>query len=461
MLDKLSDFENKDILKDVLIEAGMHKNAIASKVDLFAKSAEKLKNTGETLNTDAQGYFVPGRIEVLGKHTDYAGGSSIVAAVDRGFCLVFTKRDDGKVKIFHVLDNENVEIPLSPDLETKNGHWSHYPATVIKRVVRNFGNSLTGCNIAFASDLPIAAGMSSSSAMVISIFLALASINKLFQTQKYQDNIKDNIDLSQYLASIENGRTFNDLKGSKGVGTFGGSEDHTAILNCEANYISQFSYCPIVFHKKMKIPEHYAFVIASSGVDAEKTGTVMEKYNRASILAQKITDLWSAETGFDDSCLFDAVDRSETSVKRIKQIINQYESNKYDSQDLLDRFVQFYVENFEIIPEAARCIDNKEFKDFGNIVDKSQSLTTYKLKNQIPETEYLAREARRLGAIAASAFGAGFGGSVWTLVEKESARDFINRLRNNYSILYPQSSKNSEFFIANAGPAAFNLKKLS
>ena len=459
MLDKLSDFENKNILKEVLIEAGMDKNAVSSKVNHFAKSAGKLKNAGIASNSYADGYFVPGRIEVLGKHTDYAGGSSIVAAVDRGFCLVFTKRDDKKVKIFNVLHNDNVEIPLSPDLETKNGHWGHYPATVIKRVVRNFGNNLTGSNIAFASDLPIAAGMSSSSAMVIAIFLALASINNLFQTQKYKDNIKDNIDLSQYLASIENGRTFNDLKGSKGVGTFGGSEDHTAILNCEADYISQFSYCPIVFHKKMKIPEDYAFVIASSGVDAEKTGTAMEKYNRASTLAQKITDLWTEETGFDDDCLFDAVVRSENTVKRIKQIISKYESNKYAPQDLLDRFIQFYVENFEIIPEASRCINKKEFEKFGNIVDKSQSLTTYKLKNQIPETEYLAREARRLGAIAASAFGAGFGGSVWTLVEKESARDFINRLKNNYSILYPRSSKKSEFFIANAGPAAFNLKK--
>lgn len=459
-IEKLSDFENTNKIEKQLISAGMHISAVKSKVDLFSESAQRLKKAGVGKEAAAGGFFVPGRIEVLGKHTDYAGGSSIVAAVDRGFCLICTQRDDRKVHIFNVQDDENVELELSADLNTQNGHWSHYPATVIKRAVRNFGNGLKGCNIAFASDLPVAAGMSSSSAMVISIFMALAQRNDIFNTDKYKNNIKDTIDLSQYLASIENGRTFNGLTGSIGVGTFGGSEDHTAILNCKADYLSRFSYCPIEFHKKLKIPEKYVFVIASSGVDAEKTGTAMEKYNRASNLVQKISELWTEKTGYDDASLFDAVNRSNDSVKKIKKIINGYENNKYDADDLIDRFDQFYIENFKIIPQSAKNLEQGNFYEFGQLVDRSQSLTTYKLKNQVPETEYLAREARRLGAIAASAFGAGFGGSVWTLVVKKNADNFINKLRKNYTILYPESSEDSEFFIANAGPAAFDLNKI-
>lgn len=460
MIERLSDFENKSNLKNILRKAGIHEDSIDSKIELFTKSAKQINKAGVDKETKTAAYFVPGRIEVLGKHTDYAGGSSIVTAVDRGFCLVVTERDDKKVIVSNVLNDENVEFPFSTEIDTENGHWSHYPATVIKRVARNFGNGLKGCNIAFASDLPIAAGMSSSSAMVISIFLALAKINNLFETKKYKDNINNNIDLSQYMACIENGRTFKELNGSKGVGTFGGSEDHTAILNCEANYLSQFSYCPIQYQTKMKLPEKYSFIIASSGVDAEKTGTAMEKYNRASILATKIKDLWIEETGFNDQSLFDAIDRSESSVQKIKELISNYDGNKYTSADLLDRFTQFYNENFEIIPAATRSIKNKEFNKFGNIVDKSQILTTYKLKNQIPETEYLAREARRLGAIAASAFGAGFGGSVWTLVEKTKAKKFIQKLKNNYSILYPESFKSAQLFIANPGPAAFDFDEI-
>ncbi|HMA62988.1 MAG TPA: galactokinase family protein [bacterium] len=457
-IERLSDFQDKDKIERQLISAGMHISAVKQKVDLFDQSAERLQKAGINNNTVASGFFVPGRIEVLGKHTDYAGGSSIVAAVDRGFCLICTQRDDREVHIFNVQDDENVVLELSADLNTKNGHWSHYPATVIKRVVRNFGNGLKGCNIAFASDLPVAAGMSSSSAMVISMFMALARCNDIFNTDKYKNNIKDTIDLSQYLASIENGRTFNGLTGSIGVGTFGGSEDHTAILNCQSDYISRFSYCPIKFHKKLKIPDEYVFVIASSGVDAEKTGTAMGKYNRASNLVQKISELWTEKTGYDDASLFDAVNRSEDSVKTIKKIINNYENNKYDAKDLTDRFDQFYIENFKIIPKAAKSLDQDNFDEFGKLVDRSQSLTTYKLKNQVPETEYLAREARRLGAIAASAFGAGFGGSVWTLIEKQKAGEFIEKYKKNYGILYPEASQSSEFFIANPGPSAFDLQ---
>jgi len=457
MSNTLSDFQNKAFIKEILESAGLHQPSINSKIKLFRKSAEKLNEAGINDQITAKGYFVPGRLEVLGKHTDYAGGSSIVAAVDRGFCLVFTEREDSKVRIFNVLDNEKVELPLNCDIETESEHWSHYPATVIKRVVRNFGNGLHGCDIAFASDLPVAAGMSSSSAMVISIFMAIATSNQLFQTNKYKNNIKNNIDLSQYMACIENGRTFNGLDGSKGVGTFGGSEDHTAILNCEADYLTQFSYCPIKNQQKMKVPEQYVFVIANSGVNAKKTGTAMDKYNKASILTQKINDLWNKKTNFNDNNLFDALNRSEGSLDRLKKYILDYKNNKYSSQNLLDRLEQFYKENFQIIPKSIEAISNDNLDKFGKLVDRSQVLTTYKLKNQVPETEYLSREARRLGAVAASAFGAGFGGSVWILVKKNTAKKFIQKLSTNYSILYPESSESANYFIANAGPAAFDL----
>ena len=457
MTKTLSDFRNETIIRDLLLSAGLHNSAVESKIKLFKKSAEKLSNVDISGKTSAKGYFVPGRIEVLGKHTDYAGGSSITSAVDRGFCLVFTEREDKIVRICNVLDNEDVELPLNTEIKNKNEHWSHYTATVIKRVVRNFGNNLHGCDIAFASDLPIAAGMSSSSAMVISIFLAIAKRNHLFRTDKYEDYINNNIDLSQYMACIENGRTFKGLEGSKGVGTFGGSEDHTAILNCQSDHLTQFSYCPIKYQKKMKLPEKYTFVIISSGVHAKKTGNALAKYNQASRLAKKITDVWVKKTNFDDNNLFDILNRSETSLVKIKKYISNEENLEYNSQYLLDRLEQFYKENFQIIPKSIRAISNKNFGKFGELVDRSQSLATYKLKNQVPETEYLSRESRKLGAVAASSFGAGFGGSVWALVDRNDAEDFIQKLSRNYSILYPESSESGEYFTAKPGPGAFSL----
>jgi galactokinase len=69
----------------------------------------------------------------------------------------------------------------------------------------------------------------------------------------------------------------------------------------------------------------------------------------------------------------------------------------------------------------------------------------------------LAASARRLGALAASAFGAGFGGSVWALVEKAKAGDFLARWSREYAAAHPAPAAAAEFFLTTAGPAAKRL----
>ncbi len=69
---------------------------------------------------------------------------------------------------------------------------------------------------------------------MIAVFLAAAALNDLDQTVPFRAAIGSTTDLAGYLGTVENGQTFGPLAGDKGVGTFGGSEDHTAILCCRA-----------------------------------------------------------------------------------------------------------------------------------------------------------------------------------------------------------------------------------
>jgi galactokinase len=78
------------------------------------------------------------------------------------------------------------------------------------------------------------------------------------------------------------------------------------------------------------------------------------------------------------------------------------------------------------------------------------------LHNQIPETIFLARTAREMGAVAASAFGAGFGGSVWALVRRAAAADFAARLNAGYRSAFPDRIA-AEVFVTRAGPPARTL----
>jgi galactokinase len=79
------------------------------------------------------------------------------------------------------------------------------------------------------------------------------------------------------------------------------------------------------------------------------------------------------------------------------------------------------------------------------------------LHNQIPETVFLARRARELGAVAASAFGAGFGGSVWALVSRGQAEALAVRLAADYRARFPQHADLAEAFATLAGPPAATI----
>jgi galactokinase len=93
----------------------------------------------------------------------------------------------------------------------------------------------------------------------------------------------------------------------------------------------------------------------------------------------------------------------------------------------------------------------------GQLVDRSQRGAEQLLGNQVPETFHLARSARSLGAAAASAFGAGFGGSVWSLVRRDDAERFERCWRESYEAHFPEQADRATFFITTAGPAAMRL----
>ena len=267
---KLLDIGTDREIKTLLQKSGMVGEAVATKVALFKRSSDTLVKKGIDENSNAHLVYVPGRIEVLGKHTDYAGGRSLVMAADRGICLVAVPNNKKNVHIIVFEDGREVTIDLTTMPEPVPGDWSNYPITVLRRLMANFPNSVQGCTIAFGSDLPIASGMSSSSALIIAIFMAIAKVSGLQNHPAFIKNIHNMNDLAEYAATIENGLSFRELSGEKGVGTFGGSEDHTAILNCRAGMVSEFSYCPIQFHQNINISDEYVFVVAASGVKAKK-----------------------------------------------------------------------------------------------------------------------------------------------------------------------------------------------
>jgi len=442
-----------------LLAIGGQPPAVAEqKARRFAACVEALSAAGVTADAPVHALFVPGRIEVLGKHTDYAGGRSVVAAVERGICLVAAGREDANVRAIALDVGGQCEFAFSPDLKPTVGDWSNYPMTVARRVARNFPGPLRGAAIAYSSDLPVAAGMSSSSTVMVASFLALAAINRLAERDEYRREIRDAESLAGYLGTIENGQDFGGLLGDRGVGTFGGSEDHVAMLCSSPGALKQYAYCPVRFERLIEMPGDYAFAIAASGVVAEKTGEAMAKYNRASALARAAVAAWNAATGRDDAHLAAALADDPAAAERMRRALADGPGAEgFAAADLARRFEHFHTENEQVIPAASDALAAGDVEAFGRLVDRSQSAAETLLQNQVPETAFLARSARTCGAAAASAFGAGFGGSVWAMVRRGNGPALLDRWRAAYAEAFPDPARRAAFFLTAPGCAAFEL----
>ena len=405
-------------------------------------------------------WWVPGRIEFLGKHTDYAGGRSLLCVPERGICVAAAPRQDDRFRVHDAITGETLDERMLEHAllaaTSQPGHWSNYVRAVARRLVRNFPTPpLTGADIVLASDLPQAAGMSSSSALVAATFLALARVNDLQSRDAYRHAIQTGEQLAEYLGTIENGQSFGELAGERGVGTFGGSEDHTAILCASAGTLMQYAFCPVRLERTVPFPKEHVLVVATSGVAAEKTGAARDRYNNLSTTISEILDRWQSMTGERYPTLAAAIAASPGAADHIRQMLEGAAPGGGDER--IARFEHFLLESDTLIPAAADAIARGDRAKLGSVVDESQLAAERLLGNQIPETSFLARQARELGAVAASAFGAGFGGSVWALLPESDAVAFRERWADVYATRFPAAATRSEFFDTRAGPGALEL----
>lgn len=490
-----------DEFSDSLQNEGIPLEAVPEKRSMFSRAARRLRDEGLSEDRDVLAFWVPGRIEVAGKHTDYAGGRSLLAATTKGFAVVALPREDNVCRIFTAFglsrERKNVELSISAGLEPEQGHWSAYPATVIRRLAKNF-NITKGADIAVECDLPESSGMSTSSAVICYMWWVLAHTNSIQKSVLYKEHLQTKEELYSYLGFIENGQDAPGLPGDKGVGTFGGSEDHTAIMSCRPNQLRMYSYCPTKDEGSFDFPSDVKFVVAVSGALAEKTGAAMADYNNAAFLARDAAAAWcAAQTQVNESLPLEPfvparpnlaeIIRHKRKAQAAKSAQGDMEATqqakklrleigdgitklddgreygpkgvdgavKYKAGALRERFEHFFDESEEIVADLAISIKGAQWERVGLLSDRSHKLTVEQLRNTVPETAWLPREARELGALGASAFGAGFGGSCWAIVRNSQAEAFAKQWRDAYCHKFPSCAERSSFFVMSPGPGAF------
>ncbi|HEY7058818.1 MAG TPA: galactokinase family protein [Vicinamibacterales bacterium] len=427
-------------LAAALVDRGLDPRQQAAKEALFDRV---LRSSGEPdgRNPPSRVWWIPGRLEVFGKHTDYAGGRTLVCALPCGLALAARPRTDGVVRVVDARSGQHVTVRPSVAAPDLSG-WRHYVEVVARRFARNFPGSRIAADIVFASDLPRAAGMSSSSALIVGIAAALAGLARLDARREWQENLRDSLDVAGYYACLENGMTFGSLGGDTGVGTHGGSEDHAAILTGIPFTLSAFAFVPPRRLVDVRVPATWQFVLSPSGVTSEKTGAAREKYNRLSEGTRRLHQLWTSAERQTPS-LAAALVEGSAARERLDALIDRSQVPGWPADALRARLDHFIREDSRI-PSAVDAFDSVDEATLSRLAGESQHDAEVLLGNQIPETSDLVRKARQIGAFAASSFGAGFGGSVWALIDGSAANTFAERW-------HPQA------FVASPGPALAEL----
>ena len=404
---------------------------------------------------EAHFWQVPGRLEfTAGKHTDYVGLPVPNFAIDRGFMALSAGDGGPRLRIvegdphwsalsFDVRDLARDVLALDVPYRSEgdgDDQWRIYPITNLQRVYANFRGSHDlekGAALAFASDLPPASGMSSSSALMIATFLGYASVHGLLNGPSFRKAMggaterafRENMAL--YLACCENGSRFVNghtgvtLEGKSGVGTFGGSQDHVAILLGRGGYLSVNDYCPIRHVEDVAWPEDLAVVVCCAQ-PASKSQEAKAGYNdlreRADLAARACGAIIGQTDRYDliGEILRDHPDIDSDQVRAVLR-----SRPEYRTRGLAERWEIACVQYRTHLPIVVDCLRKGDYARLGEITNREHAMSCVNQGNITPVVDVLQKCAVLAGAYGATGFGGGFGGSLFALVSKDGADDFI------------------------------------
>ena len=243
----------------------------------------------------------PGRINLMGRHIDHHGGGINVMAIDRRLTMVVSPRTDHLVRVTNVnpqypddefaiteikhekwldyLDSE----PVMQELAASRGKWTNYIKAAICRFQFESANLLCGMDIAVGGDIPAAAGLSSSSALVVATAEAVVALNSLHVSDR------------EFIERCGEGEWF--------VGSRGGFGDHAAMKYGRPGRLVHLGFHPFEVGESASLPDDYAVIIADSTLKARKSEGSKDRFN-AQVAAYDLSLLMLKQT-YPDANLTD------------------------------------------------------------------------------------------------------------------------------------------------------------
>jgi galactokinase len=369
-------------------------------------------------------YFAPGRVNLIGEHTDYNGGFVLPCALQFGTYLMIRERTDNVIGFASTNFEFRTELDFTEGFVRTQGQWTNYPMGVLDEY-RKLNIGLKGFDMLFSGDIPNSAGLSSSASIEMVTAFALASMLNATSLEM--------IDLLKLSKRAEN--DFVGLNcGIMDMFAVGmGSVDHAIFLNC----------LTLEYKKVPFILNGYKLVIANTN---KQRGLADSKYN------ERVTECMQAVAALS----------SQFPVNYLGEIgfMQFFKIQDVITDERVRRRARHVISENQRVLNAVSALHKGDILQFGALMNASHESLRDNYEVTGAELDALVEEAWKIhGVIGARMTGAGFGGCTVNIVKDDVVDKFIFEAGKGYK---ERTGLTASFYIAevSGGPREVDTKTL-
>ena len=350
-------------------------------------------------------YASAGRINLIGEHTDYNGGFVFPGAIDKGMMAEIRLNGTDRVRVYSVDLEDSAEFGFREE-DAPSASWARYVFGVCREIIKRCGDVLKGFDAAFAGDVPLGAGMSSSAALESTFAFAL------------NDMLGLGIDKFQ-LARIGQATEHNYCGVNCGImdqfASIFGKAGSLIRLDCRS---LEYRYYP--FH-----PQGYRLVLLDSVVKHELASSA---YNKRRASCESVVAAVKAAGHPWVEFLRDVT------PAMLEQVRGSVPSEDYMR-------AEYVIEEIQRVLDVCDALERDDYETVGRKMYETHHGMSKLYEVSCPELDFLNDLARECGVTGSRVMGGGFGGCTINLVKDSLYDEFIERAVREYAAQYGHEPK--------------------
>ena len=357
-------------------------------------------------------YASPGRINLIGEHTDYNGGFVFPGAVDKGIMAEIKPNGTNKVCAYSIDLKDYVEFGLNEE-DAPKASWARYIFGVCREMIKR-GIDVKGFNTAFAGDVPLGAGMSSSAALESTFAFAL---NDLFG-----DNKIDKFELAKVGQATEHNYCGVNCGIMDQFASVFGKEGSLMRLDCRS---LEYQYFPFR-------PEGYRLVLVDSVVKHELASSAYNKRRQSceNVVAALKKKYPNVEFLRDATLEMLAEVKAEVSEEDYKR-------------------AEYVIEEIQRVLDVCEALERNDYETVGQKMYETHHGMSKLYEVSSEELDFLNDVAFDCGVTGSRVMGGGFGGCTINLVKNELYETFIITAKERFKEKFGRSPKVYDVVISN------------